>query len=80
MAECATVRLFTVGNVRAVGIKKTIQIVFYIALHILRRIDLRKFQPVLCAVFPPEFVPELLPQNHTRQLFLYGSVVLLQRD
>ena len=25
MAECATVRLFTVGNVRAVGIKKTIQ-------------------------------------------------------
>ena len=25
LAECATVRLFTVGNVRAVGIKKTIQ-------------------------------------------------------
>lgn len=59
MAECAAVRLFTVGNVRAVGIKKTLQIVFYIALHILRRIDLRKFQLVLRTVFPPELVSEL---------------------
>ena len=75
LAECATVRLFTVGNVRAVGIKKTLQIVFYVALHGLRRIDLRKFQPVLCAVFPPELVSELLPQNHARQLILNCGVV-----
>ena len=80
MAECAAVRLFTVGNVRAVGIKKTLQIVFYIALHILRRINLRKFQPMLRAVFPPEFVPELLPQNHARQLILNCGVVAIQRD
>ena len=35
---------------------------------------------MLCAVFPPELVSELLPQNHARQLILNCGVVAIQRD
>ena len=61
-------------------LQQTVQILLDVFGHLLRRVHLCKFQPVLLAVFLPERIAQSLPQHHAGKLLRDHIEILFGGD